>query len=120
MSHKDTGNRAELLASRFLEQRGLQPLHKNFHCRRGEIDLIMRDRDSLVFIEVRYRRNKHYGGAAGSVTQTKCRRIAQCARYYLDRYQASEQSIRFDVIAIEGTGNELQIEWLKDAFRPEA
>jgi len=120
MSHRDTGNRAELLASQFLEQRGLQPLHKNFRCRRGEIDLIMRDRDSLVFIEVRYRRHRHYGGAAGSVTGAKCRRITHCARYYLKRYQASEQAIRFDVIAIEGTGNELQIEWLRDAFRPEA
>ncbi len=118
MNHRETGNHAESLACTFLERRGLRLLCRNFHCRRGEIDLVMQDRDSLVFIEVRYRRHNRYGGAAGSVTPTKCRRIIHCARYFLSRHQASEQAIRFDVIAIEGEPGALQIEWLKDAFRP--
>ncbi len=63
MNHKATGDHAELLACRYLQRHGLRLLTRNFHCRRGEIDLIMRDGDSLVFVEVRYRQQVRFGRA---------------------------------------------------------
>lgn len=81
----------------------------------GEIDLIMRDGDTLVFVEVRQRRNARFGGAVASVTATKQRRIVQAARAYLMRLP-SPPPCRFDVVAITGDGAEPQVEWIRAAF----
>ncbi len=108
------GQAAEARAEQHLRDRGLQALARNYRCRHGEIDLILRDGDTLVFVEVRERRRSDFGDAAGSVTAHKQRRIIAAARHYLARHpQLAQQPIRFDVIGIDGdTG----LRWLRDAF----
>ncbi len=108
------GAEQEQLARRYLERAGLQWFASNVHCRGGEIDLIMRDRDCWVFVEVRYRRDARYGGAAASVTRQKQQKLLRAAAVWLLARGGSFDTVncRFDIIAI--TGREL--EWLPDAF----
>lgn len=117
MNRKTTGDYAETLAARYLVRRGLELLVRNFHCRRGEIDLVMRDGDKLVFVEVRYRRRTGFGHAAETVSRNKQQRIIQCARYYLTMHQGWNTAARFDVVAIEGRLDNCTVEWIADAFR---
>ena len=120
MYRKRIGNHAESLACRYLEHRGLRLLSRNFHCRRGEIDLIMQDGDSLVFIEVRYRKQTHFGHAAETVSRIKQTRIIHCARYYMKMNHSWNETVRFDVVSIEGRPDDMKIEWLADAFQPDS
>jgi putative endonuclease len=120
MNRRATGNDAEQLACDYLTTHGLQLLTRNFHCRRGEIDLVLRHGDSLVFVEVRYRRYRAYGRAAETVSPDKQRRIIRCAQYYLTRHRRWNTAVRFDVVGIEGEPGEPKIEWIVDAFRPGA
>ena len=113
------GARAEELACRFLLRQGLRLVARNYRCRRGEIDLIMQDRDNLVFVEVRYRRQSRYGSGLESVTYRKQCRIAHCAAHYLHCHpQAARYAARFDVVALGpgATGIETGIEWIRNAF----
>jgi putative endonuclease len=103
----------ERLACEYLQGKGLQLVQRNFFSRHGEIDLIMRDGDTLVFVEVRYRKNRNYGGAAASVTFTKQQRIIKTALNY-QMQNASQDAMRFDVVAVEG--NTSRIEWIQNAF----
>ncbi len=114
------GADAESMAVAYLEKKGLVLLARNYNCRRGEIDLIMRDGNFLVFIEVRYRKNNLFGSASESVTRQKQRRLLTTASYYLqnERYNA-DTACRFDVISVSGQHNP-QIDWIKDAFQAEA
>jgi putative endonuclease len=99
-----------------LQQQGLHPIARNFRTRYGEIDLIMRDRDELVFVEVRLRRHRSQVGAAESVDQGKQARLIAAAAHYLQRHpQLADTPGRFDVVAIIG-GAEWQIRWIKNAF----
>lgn len=107
------GAAAEQAACRYLEQQGLVLLERNYRCRAGEVDLIMRDGDQLVFVEVRSRRNRRYGGPAESVTRAKQQRLSRAAAYYL-LLHPDNAPCRFDVIAILQQDNRL--EWIKDAF----
>lgn len=120
MNHKMIGDQAETLACNYLQHRGLTLLARNFHCRRGEIDLVMRDHDALVFVEVRYRRQTRYGRAAETVVRSKQVRIIRCAQYYMHRNHAWNEGARFDVVSIEGEPGNPAITWLKDAFRLDA
>ena len=117
MSNNDntSGKQAEALAARFLERQGLQVLAQNVHCRGGEIDLVCRDKQVLVFVEVRLRRNANYGGAAASITPTKQARIILAARHYLSAHSATESDCRFDCVLMDGL-DEKRIEWVRDAF----
>jgi putative endonuclease len=103
------GRDAEARAQRFLQQRGLTLVEKNFRCRGGEIDLIMRDQHMLVFVEVRFRKDQRFGGAAASVGPVKQQRLWRSASTYLMRFP-SPPACRFDLVAIEG--NELH--WIKN------
>jgi putative endonuclease len=114
MSTRATGGRAEQLARRYLIRQGLKPVTENWHCRQGEIDLIMRDRKTLVFVEVRFRRNSTYGTPAATVGLTKQRRLVHAAHRYLQQL-GSEPPCRFDVIAITAEP-ELQLQWIRNAF----
>jgi putative endonuclease len=114
----DRGQRAEDRAQRFLEDRGLELRAAHYRVARGpsrhagEVDLIMRDRDgTLVFVEVRSRRDASFGGAAASVGVTKQRRIRRAAEHYLSRMRALP-ACRFDVVAIDGE----RVEWIQAAF----
>jgi len=108
-----TGVVAEKKALTYLLGQGLVLLHQNYYCRFGEIDLIMLDQDTLVFIEVRYRKNGNFGGALASINQTKQRKIIKTAKHYLAQLR-SEPYCRFDAIALNET--ELTPLWVKDAF----
>lgn len=114
------GNHQEQLAARYLQSCGLRRVCSNYQCRLGEIDLIMRDGETLVFVEVRYRRHFHYGGAAASVGRGKQRRLWRCAQHYLlARGLGNRLPCRFDVLAISppGEGCEPVFHWIRDAFR---
>ena len=115
-SHLLMGMQAEEQAREHLEQRGLRLLERNYRCKQGEIDLIMRDGEDLVFIEVRYRKSAAFGSAIESVTANKQNRLLATARHFLHANQVSAPC-RFDVVGITGHTPNVQIEWIKDAFR---
>jgi putative endonuclease len=107
------GARAEDLCAELLRRAGLRILARNWRCRHGEIDLIADDRGTLVFAEVRLRRNDLYGGAAESVTRAKRARLIAAARLYLAGRR--EPNCRFDVLLLGG-GERPGIDWIRDAF----
>ena len=110
------GQRAENIACQYLEQQGLALVGRNYRTRRGEIDLIMRTADSLVFVEVRFRRRTDFGSPAETVGVAKQRRLIACAEAFLQRHRLSTAA-RFDVICIEQYGGDIRIDWIPDAFR---
>ncbi len=108
------GDDKERLAEDFLIAKGFSQIERNFLCRCGEIDIIMKDQDYLVFIEVRYRANKDFGGALASITAGKQRKLRRAAEYYLlQHFGNAPPACRFDVIGIEGQD---EIIWIKNAF----
>jgi putative endonuclease len=107
------GARAEELCAEMLRRSGLRVLARNWRCRHGEIDLVAEDRGTLVFAEVRYRRNERFGGAAGSVTAAKQARLIAAARLYLMR--RPESDCRFDVLLLDSLETE-RIRWIRNAF----
>jgi len=109
-----TGVIAEKKALIYLIKQGLTLCHQNYYCRFGEIDLIMLDQGTLVFIEVRYRKNSDFGGALASISQAKQRKIIKTATHYLAQL-ASEPYCRFDAIALNETDSTPL--WVKDAFQ---
>ena len=121
MGHRTTGTigrRAEQLAFKFLIGRDLRPVARNFHCRGGEIDLIMLDGDCLTFVEVRYRASAAFAPASHTVDIHKQRKIIRTAAMFVARNSRfSTYTMRFDVVAIEGSAGET-VDWIKDAFRP--
>lgn len=113
-SKRDRGDAAEAMALAHLQAAGLQLIQRNYLCRQGEIDLIMRDRDSIALIEVRQRSHQGFGTAVESVTTTKQRRLIAAARHWLAHYpEYANQALRFDVVGIDGDG---QINWIPNAF----
>ena len=94
------GRNAEDESLAFLQLQGLKFVTRNFNCRFGEIDLIMMDGNTLVFVEVRKRKNRRFGGAAGSVTLAKQRRIINTAQCYLQRYRTTPPA---DLMSWHGT-----------------
>ena len=110
---KASGSQAEALVADYLQARGLRLIERNYSCRLGEIDLILADGPTLVFAEVRLRRNPDYGGAAASITATKRQRILRVARHYLSG--RAERACRFDAVLLDALDAN-RIEWIKDAF----
>ncbi|WP_022949059.1 YraN family protein [Methylohalobius crimeensis] len=113
------GQAAENHALAYLEKRGLKLLTRNYRWRGGEIDLILEDRGTLVFAEVRFRRNNRFGGALASVDARKQKRLIQCAQHYLVRHR-EDAPVRFDVVALTATTGGFELEWVRDAFQAEA
>lgn len=114
LSRQQAGAHFELQARRFLERKGLRFVAANVRVRGGELDLIMKHQQVIVFVEVRYRSDNRFGGAAASVTLSKQRKLLHAARNWLAYTSGSFDTVdcRFDVLAF--TGNE--IEWLTNAF----
>ncbi len=108
----------EQLAGEHLQQAGLQVLARNFRTRFGEIDLICRDGEVLVFVEVRYRaRTSGYGSGADSVTAAKRQRLVTAASQYRQAHPAlGDLACRFDVVAITGSERTPVIDWRQRAF----
>lgn len=107
------GNEYEQVACEFLEQHGLKLIKSNFRCKCGEIDLIMRQHNTLVFVEVKYRKNAMYGGALAALTKKQMNRLTKSAQYFIAESNSSHLNARFDVIAI--TGSEQPV-WIQNAI----
>ena len=105
------GAAAEALAASFLTAHGLAIVGRNYRCRGGEIDLIARDGDTLVFVEVRLRHNRAFGDAAESINAAKRRRLRLAAGHYLAGL-AHEPPCRFDAVLLDALAVE-SIEWLR-------
>lgn len=115
--HLSSGSATEAGAAAWLQRNGLILIERNYRCRGGEIDLIMRERTTLVFVEVRLRTRSDFGGAAASVTRTKQRKLILAAKYFLAAHPRWQNSAcRFDVIAASICDGAPQWEWLPAAF----
>ena len=117
---RQSGDKYEDEAIAFLTQQGLTLVTRNYQCKLGEIDLIVLDDgtaegtdvETIVFVEVRYRKNSRFGGAAISVTPAKQRKISLAALHYLQSKKSDNAVCRFDVLAFSDTDTQ----WIKDAF----
>lgn len=110
----------EELARKHLSRKGLKTITRNFTCRGGELDLVMQDGNTLVFVEVKYRKDGRFGSAAESITTDKKRKLIKAARIYIDKNKLWNWNCRFDVIAITGNSSLVEkpsIDWLKSAFQ---
>jgi putative endonuclease len=110
MNRVNRGAAAEALAADYLEARGLTLVARNYRCRGGEIDLIAKDGDSIVFVEVRLRRSEAFGGAAASIGARKRARLKFAAGHYLAGL-GHEPNCRFDAILLTDLDTRC-IEWL--------
>lgn len=111
------GEAAEQLAADILQQQGFRLVQRNFSCKAGEIDLIMQDQQHLVFVEVRFRKNHLYGGAAASITPAKQLKIRRAAQFYMTRLN-HQPPCRFDVMAmtLDSKGHIICENWIPNAF----
>jgi len=122
-SAKDTnssnkGQITENYAEQYLSKQGLILIERNFHSRQGEIDIVMLDGDTYVFIEVKYRKSKEFGGAIAAVSASKQKKIKHCITFYLHQSDINEYNTpcRIDVVALEGDITQPDVTWLKNAF----
>lgn len=113
MSH--TGDYYEQLALDYLLNQGLQLVERNFQAKVGEIDLIMRQGQCWVFVEVKYRKSSAFGGAIAAITRSKQLKVLKTVQFYQQRYRLSAQPCRIDVLTIEGQPP-YQYQWLQNAF----
>jgi len=107
----------EKTAESYLCASGLKLLNRNFSCRFGEIDLIMEDEKTIVFVEVKYRKSAQHGSGAEAITFHKQERLSRTAAWYLAKHPyRADQFCRFDVVAIEPETSGQNIHWIKSAF----
>ncbi|MGH8451849.1 YraN family protein [Pseudomonas sp.] len=117
-SSAQSGKDAELQALQYLQQHGLRLLAQNWLCKRGELDLVMLDGDTVVFVEVRYRKHAQWGGALASIDGRKRQKLILAAQFFLQKeHRWADSPCRFDVVAIESSPTGFAgLNWLKDAF----
>jgi len=119
--HGERGKAAEAQACRYLLDQGLKLIAQNYRCRHGEIDLIMRDGRSVVFVEVRYRSNSNYAGGAETIDYRKQSKLAATALHYLQSHpDAAACPARFDVVAVDAKLGENRLNWIPNAFNVES
>jgi putative endonuclease len=112
------GAAVEAVALAHLSEQGLRLIARNAHCRLGELDLVMRDGTTVVFVEVRYRAHAGYGGGAASVDTAKQRRLIRAAQVFLKRQPSlAHAPCRFDVVEARGDPAEPELHWIRAAFR---
>lgn len=115
-SKRQIGNQYETLAKQYLQRQGLRLLDQNFLTKVGEIDLIFQQGETIVFVEVKYRKNDSFGSAAEMVTRAKMRKLVKTAQIWLSQQKRSAYNIdyRFDVVAIHDSGRD--INWIQNAI----
>ena len=114
---RKTGSEWESVVEKHLRKSGLSTLAKNFYSRYGEIDLVMRDDDAIVFVEVRYRKSAARGDGIDSVGTTKRTKLIRTASMFLQSQRAlSNAPCRFDVVSCSGTPDQPQFDWIRNAF----
>ncbi len=117
---RNVGQRAEARAEQHLHASGLQTVAKNYRTVFGEVDLIMRDADTLVFVEVRYRKTARFVSPGETVDTAKQRRLCRTAEHFLQHHaRYAEMLCRFDVVSIVGSAKSQKLEWITDAFSPQ-
>lgn len=116
--HLQSGEAAEHLACEHLQQQGLQLIQRQYRRKTGEIDLIMRDQQTLVFVEVRFRAKSTFGGALASINPAKQKKLWRTAMLYLQRYK-QPPACRFDVVTItqSASGQLIFQQWIPNAFQ---
>jgi len=110
------GGAGEDLAAEFLRRKGMVVLARNYRCRAGEIDLVARDGDAVVFVEVKERTGRSHGAAVEAVTWAKRRKVVRAARAYASVHGLSEARLRFDVVAIDWEASGPRVRHDKGAF----
>lgn len=116
-SKQTSGKLAEDTAQQYLQTHGLRLLHRNWTCRSGELDLVMLDGDTVVFVEVRYRRHAAWGGALESVDVHKQQKLIKAAQLFLMKESCwAKHPCRFDVVAIGSGSNAAKPNWIRNAF----
>jgi putative endonuclease len=119
MTTGEVGAHFEQLALEHLEHAGLKLVERNFRTRYGELDLILRDGATLVFAEVRYRRDARFGGGAASVGAAKRARLVRAAQGFLQAHpRLAALPCRFDVVAFDGNAAAPSCDWQRAAFEP--
>jgi len=120
-SSTDSGSAAEAFARSYLRQQGLDIVATNYRTRRGEIDIVAREGDILAFIEVRFRSGGSFGGALASIDVRKQLRLVNAARQYLQENKLVDAApCRFDALCLSRSrGTTWEVDWIRDAFRPE-
>ena len=116
MQKKELGKKGEDLALRFLKKRGYRIIEQNYVCKMGEMDLIAKEKDTLVFIEVKTRTSTAFGLPQLAVNSSKQRQLSKVALYFLKEKKLEDVKARFDVVAIILGQNGEEIELIKDAF----
>lgn len=118
-----SGAVAERFAADFLKRQGLKIAATNYRCRSGEIDIVARHGDSLVFVEVRLRNHRGFASGAESVDARKQRKLTSAASHFLQKnFGNCQPPCRFDVVSLATKGDNggpFEAEWIQDAFRPE-
>lgn len=114
---KSKGSAIERVVENYLIANGLQLIQRNFLCRRGEIDLIMKDQNEIVFIEVRYRKSIRHGTPEETIAPSKVRKLILTAKIYLQNNTLWESPCRFDIVGVTPSkDHSLAINWIRDAF----
>lgn len=117
-SRREQGAKIEALALGYLQEQGAKLIQQNFRCRLGEIDLIVADQNTLVFVEVRFRKNVAFGTALESINWQKRRKIIATAAFFLKRFPHFRQApCRFDSLTARLSARELCFEWIQNAFQ---
>ncbi|NVD35317.1 YraN family protein [Marinobacter lutaoensis] len=117
---RELGNHYEGVAARYLQSRGVSIIARNVYNRGGEIDLIGRDGDTLVFFEVRFRGAGSLTSPLDSITRSKTRTLVRAVSYYLHRHGLWNQPSRIDVVGImPGTAKKYRVQWIKNAIQAE-
>jgi len=115
---KRVGNKGESIAEDYLKRKGYEIIHRNYRCRLGEIDIIAKDDDTIVFIEVRTKQNRNYGTPQDSVTPMKMDKISKTALSFIQGKNLTGFSYRFDFIAVTYSQGKPNIEHIENAFVP--
>jgi len=110
------GKAGEITVAHYLKKKGFKILEQNFACPVGEIDIIAKDKKTIVFVEVKTRRTLSYGSARLAITARKQRKISMAALYYLKSTQQMGQRARFDVATVLAAGEEQVIDHIQNAF----
>lgn len=111
------GSHSEQVAVDYLIKQGLTLVEQNTHSRYGEIDIIMREGEEWVFIEVRYRKTLHFGGGLESVNHSKQQKLIKTAEIYMQKHHKIEfKTCRFDIIELSGEITKAKINWIQNAF----
>jgi len=113
---KNSGEKAEQEAEDFLLKQGLRLIERNFFCRLGEIDLIFLDKETYVFVEVRFRKSNAHGSAAESLGHSKLKKVRNSAALWLQKNNKLNNASRFDAVLFDTEIDKQHLTWLKAVF----